>query len=121
MSRVSIDAAELDEIEDRNASLQTRLYRAQKERDELRAKVSALETELAAWEDRDAEWKTATGLIDGHGDPDGIEPADLEKHIQSMSRLEQAARAFVMDDVRAIPDLFNALRSAVMALPPEAP
>jgi hypothetical protein len=92
--------------------------RAEVER--LTSKVSDLETELVGWQDRDAEWQTATGLMRG-GDPGGVEPRHLQDHIQALSRLEQAARAFAMDDVRAIPALFNELRSAVLALPPDAP
>jgi chromosome segregation ATPase len=53
-NRVSIDAAELDDIEDRNASLQTRLLRAQKERDELKVRLAAIEADLrAAIDERD--------------------------------------------------------------------
>jgi chromosome segregation ATPase len=53
-NRVSIDAAELDDIEDRNASLQARLWRAQKERDELKVRLAAIEVDLrAAIDERD--------------------------------------------------------------------
>jgi hypothetical protein len=41
---------------------------------------------------------------------------DAEALRSRLERLEKAAREFVMDDVRAVPDLFNALRSAVLAL-----
>jgi len=41
--------------------------------------------------------------------------AELEAQVARMKPVVDAADNFVMDDVRAVPDLFNALRSALLA------
>lgn len=40
--------------------------------------------------DEIAEWKEATGLVDGHGDPDGVEPEDLAKHLAELKCAAEA-------------------------------
>jgi hypothetical protein len=94
-----------------------------------RSEAAKLASELVTWQDRDAEWKEATGLMCG-GDPGGVEPRHLQEHIQALNRLEQAARAWrtaggpphperVYTDPSDVVEKVMALEEAVDALPPE--
>ena len=53
--------------------------RAWEARDPMTDLVVKLQEDIAAWQE-------ASGLVNEHGDPDGIEPRHLAKHVASLER-----------------------------------
>ena len=77
--------------------------RAWEARDPMTDLVVKLQEDIAAWQE-------ASGLVNEHGDPDGIEPRHLSKHVASLT-------ARVEEQSSRIEELEGALREIEGRMP----
>lgn len=80
--QAGVVATQAIKLHDELVNARTALADMERQRDEALNRASALEDEYA---DSDGQWKDATGLLVG-GDPDGVTPGHLRRHIQRADR-----------------------------------